>query len=354
MWRGVDRLLLHTAAERDQFLRAFPLPASKVHLVEHGAAFVPRTRHDRASARASLDVPADATVMLAIGFIQPHKGFDRAIRAFAGLAAEGARLYVVGSLRVEDGAYVAHLEELRALAAATPGVEVLVGFVSDELFDRWIVASDVVVLPYRHIWSSGVLERAAIYSRSDVVTAVGGLVDQVGAREDVTVVTDDAGLRRAMAAHVRAEAEPAAAPWPADGEALRERLQEEVRARAARRRGGPVLPTSAARRAAPGAGAPLSLSAAVRSVPPLSPPAPVSARPGVSAVKRLVHRVAGWLVDPTYWQVNAVREATIRALDDTELALHSLAEAQAAPATPDLAPDPTGGSGQTVTRSGRG
>ena len=50
------------------------------------------------TARAALGLPADEHVFLCIGFVQPHKGFDRAVRAFAGLAAQGARLDVVGSV----------------------------------------------------------------------------------------------------------------------------------------------------------------------------------------------------------------------------------------------------------------
>src|SRR5439155_159192 len=69
-------------------------------------------------------------------------------------------------------------------------------YVSDEEFDRWIVAADVVVLPYRHIWSSGVMERAALYDRPVIATRVGGLEAQ--ARPGTMIVDDDEELARAM------------------------------------------------------------------------------------------------------------------------------------------------------------
>ena len=241
LFRSASRILLHTESERRDFVQAFGTPAEKVQLLEHGESFVAKTRHDRASARRTLGVPADATVFLSIGFIQPHKGFDRAIRAFRGLGERGARLYVVGSLRLDDGEYAAHLADLRRLAKETEGVEVVVGYVSDELFDRWIVASDVVVLPYRHIWSSGVAERAEIYDRPVIATDVGGLAEQVGGRETVTLVTSDTELRRAMTAHVTgASPEVARQAWPTGGADLRAQVQEQVVARAAALRGAPV------------------------------------------------------------------------------------------------------------------
>ena len=316
MWRGADRIYLHTESERRDFINAFGTPPSKVRLLEHGESFVPKTRHDRLSARRTLGIPEDATVFLSIGFIQPHKGFDRAIRAFHGLGSRGARLYVVGSLRLDEGEYAAHLAELRRLAAESPGVEVVPGYVSDELFDRWIVASDVVVLPYRHIWSSGVAERAEIYDRPVIATDVGGLAEQVGDRGNVTLVGSDSELRRAMLGRVAgAEPDVEEADWPNRGDDLRERVQVEVVARAARRRGAPL---SAATPNRSSSAVHRSLSTSVRSLPPLSPPPPISGRPGATLAKRTVQRAIGWMVDPIYWQVNALRDATVRALDQTD------------------------------------
>ena len=61
--------------------------------------------------------PQDEHVFLCIGFVQAHKGFDRAVRAFSGLAAQGARLDVVGSVRLDDQQTADHVDELRRLAA---------------------------------------------------------------------------------------------------------------------------------------------------------------------------------------------------------------------------------------------
>jgi glycosyltransferase involved in cell wall biosynthesis len=320
MWRSADRIYLHTESERHDFIEAFGVSDNAVQLLEHGESFVPKTRHNRSSARRTLGIPEEATVFLSIGFIQPHKGFDRAVRAFRGLGERGARLYVVGSLRVDEGEYAAHLDELRDLASDTPGVELAVGYVSDELFDRWIVAADYVVLPYRHIWSSGVAERAAIYHRPVIVTRVGGLAEQVANRPDVTLVSNDGELRRAMArAFGGSEAAEEPADWPSGGDDLRQRVQAEVRSRAARRRGAPLRARGLNGHAATAHHR--SLSTSVRSLPPLSPPPPVSGRPGATLLKRVVQRSVAWMVDPVYWQVNALRDATVRALDQTDTQL---------------------------------
>ncbi len=321
MWRGVDRLVLHTEAERRAFLDAFGVDPARVDVADHGSSFVARTRLDRAGARARLGLPADAFVFLSIGFIQPHKGFDRAIDAFAALSADGlgpprSRLEIVGSVRVEEPDYLAHLDRLQERAAATPGVTVHPGYVSDEQFDVWLVAADLVVLPYRRIWSSGVLERAALYDRPVVATRVGGLADQA---PPGTVLVDD---EEALVAALRAAVDPEAAgavvaagrPWPS-GPLDRERIQAEVRARgAAARRGVPRRePGPATARSVASA---VEVSAPVRRLAPLVPPPPVSARPGASAMKRVVRRLTAWQVDPIVAHVNALQRAVV-AMTDT-------------------------------------
>jgi glycosyltransferase involved in cell wall biosynthesis len=305
MWRAADRIAVHTARERDELAMAFGLTAGRIEVIGHGAHFERRTRATRAEARAGLGVPDDAFVFLAIGFLQPHKGFDRAVRAFGRLGDHGCRLEIVGSLRVDEPEYRAHVDELRALAAATPGVTLHEEYVSDERFDTWIVAADALVLPYRVIWSSSVCGRAALYGRPVIATNVGGLGEQTG----TTILVDgDRELAEAMhrLAGVGAPPQEAAAPWPRG----REAVMGEIRERAARRRpttGAASAPVVVSRRSAP-----------LRRLRPLGAAPALSARPGATALKRLVARATAWQLDPIIGHVNRLREATIAALEGEE------------------------------------
>jgi hypothetical protein len=97
-----------------------------------------------------------------------------------------------------------------------------------------------------------------------------------------------------------------------DGGVDRAAVQDAVDSRAAVVRGGPTAarsgtPGERRRYAAPGV--------ALRRLRPLTPPAPVSARPGVSLLKRLVRRVVAWEVDPLADQLNALQRATTEAID---------------------------------------
>jgi glycosyltransferase involved in cell wall biosynthesis len=198
VWRLADALVVHTERERRDFAAAFRIPEDRIRVVKHGAYFRRWHDTDQAAARAALGLPADRVVLLAIGFLQPNKGFDRAIRAFADLSAGDARLYVVGSIWRADQTSSDHVAELRRLAAETPGVELREGYLADADFDAWIVAADALVLPYRQIWSSGVMERGMLYDRPVIVARVGGMAEQGTDRAHVTLVADDDELHDAM------------------------------------------------------------------------------------------------------------------------------------------------------------
>jgi hypothetical protein len=157
------------------------------------------------------------------------------------------------------------------------------------------------------------LERAQLYDVAAVVTDVGGLKDQVAGRADVVIVSTDIELRTAMERNTRARMDETTEPWPSGGDDLRERVQKLVVARASMRRGGPVVTEESGRGPVVS-----SLSAPLRAVPPIAAPAPVSARWGATTAKRLVARATRWLFDPVLWEINAVREATIRALDEID------------------------------------
>jgi glycosyltransferase involved in cell wall biosynthesis len=198
VWRLADVLTVHTEVERSDLAAAFRINEDRIRVVSQGAHLMRRTHRDQATARAALDLPEGQVLLVAIGHVHPHKGFDRAIRAFAELRAERVRLYIVGSVRRDDPISLGHIEELRRLAKETPGVELREGYVSDVDFDEWIVAADVVVLPYRVGVSSNVMERGLLYEKPLIMSRVGGMIEQGTDRAHVTLVDGDDELREAL------------------------------------------------------------------------------------------------------------------------------------------------------------
>lgn len=177
-------LVFHTQRELDAFRRLYPLRRGGFLLRPHEHDFQRHTQADRATARRILDLPADARIVLCIGFYKVAKGFRDAAALTRRLHAEGRlppgmRLDIVTSVQdARDADAVADLALLRAEADAP--VHLHEGFVDEERFDLWLSACDAVLLPYRSSFSSGVAARANVLQRPLWVSDVGGLPDQAG------------------------------------------------------------------------------------------------------------------------------------------------------------------------------
>ncbi len=182
-------LLFHSRAELTAFERAYRVRA-RATLLDHRDAVAVHATLTRAQARARLGI-GGGPVFVCAGFLQPAKGFDRAIAAFEAAGSPG-HLYVVGSVRDATEDNLRYAAGLRATADRAANVTMLERYVADEDFDAWVAAADRVVLPYRGAWSSGALARAQLLGTPAFVSAVGGLAEQ--ASEDDRVFASDEEL----------------------------------------------------------------------------------------------------------------------------------------------------------------
>jgi glycosyltransferase involved in cell wall biosynthesis len=184
--------MFHTHAEHKAFEREYRTRVS-ARLVDHREGVRVTGPMNRQEARRHLGVDPTEPLLVCAGFLHPWKGFDRAVRAFAGSDGPG-RLVIVGSVRDATPGNLAYAGELRELAERTEGVTFIDRFQSEEDFDAWVSAADRIVLPYTRAWSSGALARAGTLGTPAIVSAVGGLVEQAGPQDEV--VRSDDELRR--------------------------------------------------------------------------------------------------------------------------------------------------------------
>ena len=306
-WSKGRDLVFHTERELRALSDRLGARPRSATVRPHGGHFTAAVTESRDEARMRLKLPAGAVLFLCIGFIQRHKGFDRAVRALRRIPAPDARLVVVGSLRSEEFEHRGYLNELTSLAGRDERVTLLERMVSDEDFDRWICASDVVVLPYREIWSSGVFERAKLLDRPVIATDVGGLIDQ--ARPEDVVVADDESLAKAMAAACGSEV---SGP-PGDRQQLTVADAQAIVDGAIRTRATSV----------PAEGDKWSAEALANldRVPPVHPVVLPSPRPIVgplvTLIKRVLRRGAGWYTVPMLGQINEFERQAVEAIRAT-------------------------------------
>ncbi len=191
-----DTFIVQSSSVRDDLLALKPqaryaqVPHPTHHLFECSLA--------QAEARARLDLPADAPVLLHFGHVRAYKGLRVLLDALPRVRAAlpHARLVVAGEFYVDRLPY----ERQIAALGLTDVVTVVDRFIPHEQVGMYFVAADLVVLPYLRATQSGIAPIAAYHARPVIVTAVGGLPEQVidGATGYVVPPNDAAALAQAI------------------------------------------------------------------------------------------------------------------------------------------------------------
>jgi beta-1,4-mannosyltransferase len=123
----------------------------------------------QAQAREHLGLKQDAFVYLCLGQIRRYKGIEDLIAAFRRLPDENAYLVIAGN--AHDACYG---RELSMLARGDTRIVTWFQYVKDVDIQYFMRASNVCVLPYRDVTTSGAAILAFSFGRPIVVPAVGG------------------------------------------------------------------------------------------------------------------------------------------------------------------------------------
>jgi D-inositol-3-phosphate glycosyltransferase len=174
-----DAICVSCAQEEEQFRRLYGDPKGQIEIVAPGVEHAFFAPGDRAGARAALDLPVAAPVILFVGRIQPLKGPDVAIRALHALGRPEALLLIVGGASGSGGDN--EVDHARRLVDEL-GLHDQVRFVPPQphhILSTYYRAADVVVVPSRSESFGLVALEAAACGIPVVASAVGGLLSLV-------------------------------------------------------------------------------------------------------------------------------------------------------------------------------
>jgi D-inositol-3-phosphate glycosyltransferase len=172
---ALDRIVAATVHERQLLHQIYRVPAERVSVIPLGVdleAFRPR---DVAAARAEVGAEPGTRVLLAVGRLEPLKGFDILIRALGQLTVEEDVVLLLAGGDERSAPERARLEAVAREAGVEEHVRFL-GAVPHEALPRYYNAADVVVVPSFYE-SFGLVALEAMASAVPVVASrVGGLV----------------------------------------------------------------------------------------------------------------------------------------------------------------------------------
>ncbi|MFA7297466.1 MAG: glycosyltransferase [Dehalococcoidia bacterium] len=175
---ALDRIVAATEHERQLLKQLYRVAPAKVAVIPLGVDLERFHPGDRAQARATLGLDPAERIVLAVGRIEPLKGFDILVRAMAEMTErDGVRLILVGGderASAEQARLLAVAEEVGVASRVT-----LVGAVPHERLALYYQAADAVAVPSFYE-SFGLVAVEAMASGVPVVASrVGGLTSTI-------------------------------------------------------------------------------------------------------------------------------------------------------------------------------
>jgi D-inositol-3-phosphate glycosyltransferase len=180
-YRLCDHIFVHTERMQRELQTDFPASASKVSIIPFGINnTLPNTSLKTAEAKQKFGLEPRHKTLLFFGNIAPYKGLEYLITALAELVKEDPdyRLIIGGRPKGCDE-YWAMIGETIARHGLEQHIIQRIEYIPDEAVEQYFKASDVLVLPYTHIFQSGVLFLGYSFGLPVIASDVGSLKDDM-------------------------------------------------------------------------------------------------------------------------------------------------------------------------------
>jgi glycosyltransferase involved in cell wall biosynthesis len=176
-----DHLFVHTEQMRKDLRKSFGLPDANVSVIPFGInSTVPNTDLTSSEARQRLELTGSHKVVLFFGNIAPYKGLEHLIDAMALLTQRSAdyRLVVAGRPK-NCQAYWQEIQRQLSNPDLRSYVTQRIEYVPDADTEIYFKAADVLVLPYTHVFQSGVLFLGYNFGLPVIASDVGSLKEDI-------------------------------------------------------------------------------------------------------------------------------------------------------------------------------
>ena len=178
-----DHIFVHTNKMKDELCRYFAIAEKAVSVIPFPINnALPDTELTSAEAKRRLGLRNDEKAILFFGRIRPYKGIEYLLDAFRTLSAEketNYRLIVAGEpIKGCEG----YLQEIQRSVGNDFSEEQVIWrtqFIPDADVEMYLKAADVLILPYKEIFQSGVLFLAYAFGLPVIATDVGSFREEI-------------------------------------------------------------------------------------------------------------------------------------------------------------------------------
>jgi D-inositol-3-phosphate glycosyltransferase len=176
-----DHIFVHTDKMKLELLGEFGVPEPRVTVIPYGINnAVPNTDLTPPEAKRRLGFRDGERTILFFGRIRPSKGLEYLIAAFRQISVrrDDYRLIIAGSPDNCQDYWDTILESIRE-EVRSGRILLKSEFIPDDQTELYFKGADVLVLPYRHIYQSGILFLGHSFGLPVLAADVGSLKDDI-------------------------------------------------------------------------------------------------------------------------------------------------------------------------------
>lgn len=183
MYSVLDHIFVHTDLMKRQLVENFNVNEEKISVIPFGVNnMIPKSNMSRETARQRFGLSEREKVMLFFGNIAPYKGLEYLIQAMAILRERIPDLYLIIAGRVKDKNCVDYWERIQKHIdeeGLRKNVILHIRYIPDEEVEVFMKSANVMILPYKNIFQSGVIFLSYNFGLPVIVSDVGSLSDYV-------------------------------------------------------------------------------------------------------------------------------------------------------------------------------
>jgi D-inositol-3-phosphate glycosyltransferase len=180
-YRLADHIFVHTEQMRRELIEDFGAQSARISVIPFGINnAVPNTGLTEQEAKQRLGIGDDKKTILFFGNITPYKGLEYLLAAFQQVLArcDDYRLIVAGRPKNCER-YWTQIKETIQEQVRGDRLLLRANFIPDEETEIYFKAADVLVLPYKQIYQSGVLFLGYSFGLPVLAADVGPLRDEI-------------------------------------------------------------------------------------------------------------------------------------------------------------------------------
>jgi glycosyltransferase involved in cell wall biosynthesis len=172
-------VIAHNQISRNELVERLGVEDAKIEVVPHGNYLhVLCPLPSQNIARKRLGVSSQAKVLLFFGQIKEVKGLDILLRAMPKMLAANPDVFLLIAGKPWKTDFDAYASMIRELAIEEHCLT-HIRFIPDDEVPFFYAACDLVVLPYRRIYQSGVLLMAMSYGKAVLVSDIPGMKEVI-------------------------------------------------------------------------------------------------------------------------------------------------------------------------------